>query len=64
MTTAKDAPRHNKLGNCWHKSVAWKRGVMQDACAEHDEPRGECSECPRCPACDYAQKRGGGAWRA
>ena len=47
--------RHTRSGNCSHKSVLWRDGELQDACPDHDEPRGECSECPRCDACDAAR---------
>lgn len=51
------ANEHNKQGNCWHRSVAYKRGEFNDICGKHDEPRGECSGCPRCNACDEKDKK-------
>lgn len=51
----KSRARHTKTGNCSHPSVLWRGDELQDACPDHDEPRGECSECPRCEPCDDAR---------
>jgi hypothetical protein len=41
--------KHVAGGNCWEGITAPQD---EDACMEHEEPRGECAVCPRCPACD------------
>lgn len=51
---------HNRRGNCWHVSVAYKNGDVNDVCGRHDAVRGDCSVCPRCGMCDAKRRADAG----
>lgn len=52
---------HDNKGNCWNRDSVYDCsecgfGNLCDACHDHDEPRGECSECPPCSTCEVEEE--------